>query len=106
MIQNKYRNRNMVKEKKFGSHMLFKICFTCFMNSVTDRTMLADWSIQIINTLLCDLILLLLCHKLLRQKKKIAVFPLTRPTLIFCADPAVFIAILKENKKIFIPTDT
>ena len=38
-------------------------------------------------------------------RKKIAVFPLTRPTMIFSADLAVFIAILKENKKIFIPTD-
>ena len=39
------------------------------------------------------------------KAEKIAVFPQTRPTLIFCADAAVFIAILKENKKIFIPTD-
>ena len=34
--------------------------------------------------------------KLLRRKQKIAVFPLTRPTLSFCADPAVFIA--NKNK--------
>ena len=37
------------------------------------------------------------------RPKKIAVFPLTLPTLIFSADPAVFIPILKE-KNIFIPT--
>ena len=29
---------------------------------------------------------------LLRHKKKICVFPVTRPTLIFCCDPKVFIA--------------
>ena len=46
------------------------------------------------------------CLEVRSKKKKIAVFPLTRPTLIFCADPAFFIAILKENKKIFIPTDS
>ena len=28
----------------------------------------------------------------LRRKKKICVFPVTRPTLIFCCDPKVFIA--------------
>ena len=32
---------------------------------------------------------------------KIALFPITRPTLTFCADPAVFIAIWKENNKDF-----
>ena len=53
---------------------------------------------------LCSLICMFMII-LVRPKKKIAVFPLTRPTLIFCADPAVFIAILKENKKIFIRTD-
>ena len=32
----------------------------------------------------------------LRRKQKIAVFPLTRPSLSFCADPAVFIT--NKNK--------
>ena len=32
-------------------------------------------------------------------------FPLTRPTLFFCADAAIFIAFQKKNKTIFIPTD-
>ena len=31
------------------------------------------------------------------RPKKIGVFPLSRPTLIFCADPVVLIAILKET---------
>ena len=30
--------------------------------------------------------------KCLRRKKKICLFPVTRPTLIFCCDPKVFIA--------------
>ena len=38
-------------------------------------------------------------------EKEISMFLLTRPTLTFCANPAVFIAVLKENKKILIPTD-
>ena len=37
---------------------------------------------------LCSLINTLL----FRRKKKICVFPVTRPTLIFCCDPKVFIA--------------
>ena len=41
----------------------------------------------------------------LRPKKKILVFRLTRPTLFFCADPAIFIAFQKKIKKIFIPTN-
>ena len=37
---------------------------------------------------------------------KIPVFPLTRPTLFFFADPAIIvIAFQKKNKKIFIPID-
>ena len=32
-------------------------------------------------------------------------FPLTGPTLLFCADSAIFIAFQEKNKKIFIPTD-
>ena len=40
------------------------------------------------------------------RPKKIPVFPLTRPILLFSADPAIFIAFQKnKNKKIFIPTD-
>ena len=46
----------------------------------------------------------------LKAKKKIPVFPLTRPTLYFCADPVMFIAIKNEIKRfsclpdpIFIP---
>ena len=29
----------------------------------------------------------------IRPKKKIPVFPLTQPTLLFCANPAIFIAL-------------
>ena len=36
----------------------------------------------------------------IRRKQKIAVFPLVRPTLTFCADPAVFI-VIKDKIKIF-----
>ena len=32
------------------------------------------------------------CILALRRIKKICVFPVTRPTLIFCCDPKVFIA--------------
>ena len=38
-------------------------------------------------------------------KQKIAVFPLTRPTLTFCADPAVFIATKNKIKNIHMSTD-
>ena len=34
----------------------------------------------------------------IRPNKKIAVFPLTRPTLYFCADPVIFIAIKNKVK--------
>ena len=37
--------------------------------------------------------------------KTIHVFPLTWPTLVFCADPAIFMAFQKKKKKI-IPTDS
>ena len=45
------------------------------------------------------------CLLSIRAEKKIPVFPLTRPTLLFCADSAIFIAFQKKKKKIFIPTD-
>ena len=38
------------------------------------------------------------------RPKNVPVFPLTRPTLLFRADPAIVIAILK-NKIIYSPTD-
>ena len=45
-------------------------------------------------------------HCICIRPKKIPVFPLTRPTLFFCADPAIFIAFQKnKNTKIFITTD-
>ena len=37
--------------------------------------------------------------KKVRPKKKIPVFPLTRPTLYFCADPVIFIAIKNKIKR-------
>ena len=37
----------------------------------------------------------------IRPKKQIPVFPLTRPTLRFRADSAIFIAILKKIKRLF-----
>ena len=41
----------------------------------------------------------------LRPKKKIPVFPLTRMTLFFCADPAIFIAFQKKIKRLsYLPT--
>ena len=35
-----------------------------------------------------------------KAKQKIAVFPLTRPTLNFCADPVIFIAIKNKIKRL------
>ena len=35
------------------------------------------------------------------KAKKNPVFPLTRPTLLFVADPAIFITILKKIKRFF-----
>ena len=38
-------------------------------------------------------------------KKEIPVFPLTRPTLFLCADPAIFIAFQKKIKRFsYLPT--
>ena len=40
---------------------------------------------------------------IIRQKKKICVFPVTRPTLIFPSDPKVFIGIPKKKRNFIIP---
>ena len=37
--------------------------------------------------------------RMIRPKKKICVFPVTRPTLIFPSDPNVFIGIPKKKKR-------
>ena len=36
-------------------------------------------------------------HRYIKAKKKICVFPVTRPTLIFPSDPKVFIGIPKKK---------
>jgi len=41
--------------------------------------------------------------KMIRPKKINVVFPLSLPTLIFCADPKVFIAIFRQTVKV-LPT--
>jgi len=44
--------------------------------------------------------LIVFLHNSIRPKKRNFVFSLSQPTLIFCADPKVFIAIFRQTVKV------